>query len=136
MDDEVLGTILDELGERLGSAGIAWTLGGSAGRRVRGVDVDPEDVDVMVADDSRDRLRQAFPGLGGSDHPPPPGWRSAWLRRWRHPAGPWVEFVGGAVVVVDGRPEVLAATDGTDVDWRGRTVRVSRPEVWDRLAEG
>lgn len=45
-----------------------------------------------------------------------------------------VEFIGGAAVVVDDVEVDLPPTDVVTVDWHGRSIPVSAPAVWDRLA--
>ncbi len=134
IDDHVLAQVLDDLDDRLGRAGIAWCLGGSGSRRVRGAAVVPADVDIVVAVDARPALAVALGPLTGAAGPRPTAWRSAWLARWRHPGGVMVECIGGAAVEVDGRREDLPPSRAVVVAWRGRDVPVSAPDVWDRLA--
>lgn len=131
--DDVLVAVLDDVGDRLAGAGLAWALGGSASRRVRGADVVPRDVDLVVAADARPALARAFDDLRPATGRRPPAWRSAWLVWWRHPTGTTVEFIGGAAVVVDDVQVDLPPTDAVTVDWYGRSVPVSAPAVWDRL---
>lgn len=88
----------------------------------------------MVPADAGDDLASVLGDLHPPDHPRPTDWRSAWLLVWRHPSGHDVEFIGGGVVVVDGVEVELPPSDVVTVDWHGRSVPVSAPAVWDRLA--
>lgn len=133
LTDDVLVAVLDDVGDRLAEAGVAWALGGSASRRVRGADVVPHDVDLVVAADARPALARTFDRLRPATGPRPPAWRSDWLVRWVHPTGVVVEFIGGAAVVVDDVQVDLPAADAITVDWHGRSVPISAPIVWDLL---
>ncbi len=136
IDDDRLARVLDDLGDRLGRAGIEWCLGGSAARRVRGADRAPRDLDVVVDAGAADALAAALGHLQPPDHPSPGNWRSAWLRAWHRSDGVMVEFIGGAAVVLDGQQVDLPSTPSTYVHWRGRPRPISDLAVWNRLAPG
>jgi hypothetical protein len=116
---------LELLCDRLTAAGVDWWLAGSAALAVRGVAVDPGDLDLIVSGADAHRTGDLL--VDGLVEPVA---RVDWFcESWaRAMFGARVEWVGGVGPAAD-RPEItdfgLAAASrlGT-VRWRGRAIRV------------
>ncbi|WP_258725077.1 hypothetical protein [Cellulomonas sp. NS3] len=89
---------LAETADRLDAAGIDWWLTGSTALAVRGVDVAPGDVDLVVADQDAHTVGDLL--LDGLVEPVAP---AAWFCRWwgRAFLGARVEWVGGVGPAAD-----------------------------------
>jgi hypothetical protein len=118
---EALGTVC----QRLTGAGVDWWLTGSAASAVRGVGVEPGDLDLVVAGPDAHRVGDLL--LDGLVEPVAPAdWFCAW---WgRAVLGARVEWVGGVGPASD-QPEptdfgLVAAAELEVVRWQGWEVRV------------
>lgn len=117
---------LRDAAERLDRAEIDWWLAGSAALAVRGVEVEPRDIDVVIAAADAARAAAAFDDALIEPVVETDQWISRWFgRAW---LGARVEWVSGVSDAVD-RPwpsdfGPIAAATLTEVEWENTRVRV------------
>ena len=116
---------LREAAARLDRAGTEWFLCGSAALAVRGIDVEPRDLDLVVADHARAAAAFADALIEPVARDAGRGWISAWFGRAF--LGARVEWIAG---VYPEAPEpnefgADAAARLEAVDWEGRRIRVT-----------
>jgi hypothetical protein len=110
---------------RLDRAGVEWFVCGSAALAVRGVDVEPRDIDLVVGDHARAAAAFADALIEPPSHDADGQWVAAWFGR---------AFLGARVEwIADAYPDAAEPSEfGADaaarlerVDWSGRTVLVT-----------
>jgi hypothetical protein len=90
---------LRETAARLDSAGVEWWLTGSAALAVRGIPVDPRDLDLVVSDEGAAAAASAFDDALIEPAVAVEGWFCRWWgRAW---IGARVEWVGGVTEAAD-----------------------------------
>jgi hypothetical protein len=122
---------LRETARRLDGAGVEWWLTGSAALAVRGLDVAPRDVDLVVSDEGAAAAAAAFddaliePAVAVED----------WFCRWwgRAWLGARVEWVGGVTSAADVPAPtdfgLVAAASLNRIRWRDLTILVPPLEL-------
>lgn len=112
-------------------ANIPFLVGGSALLAFLGADVEPGDVDLVVAADSRDAIEAAAGDWwqGTRVETGHPALRSAWLADLDVDGEP-VEVVGGLTVVANGVPWEVPMRSGGVAEVAGRTVRLAAVGHW------
>jgi hypothetical protein len=116
---------------RLDGAGIDWWLAGSAALAVRGLQIEPRDIDLVISDTDARRAAEAFEDVLIEPAVETDGWISRWFgRAW---LGARVEWVAGVSPAVD---EPLpsdfgpaAAATLTEIEWEHAVVRVPSIEL-------
>jgi hypothetical protein len=122
---------LHETARRLDRAGVDWWLAGSGALAVRGLAVQPRDLDLVVSDEDAARTASAFEDALTEPAVEVKGWFCRWFgRAW---LGARIEWVGGVTDVAD-RPEpsdfgLVAAVALSEVAWQGLAVRVPPIEL-------
>ena len=122
---------LHETATRLDSAGVDWWLTGSAALALRGLDVQPRDVDLVVSGEDAARTATVFEDELTEPAVEVEGWFCRWFgRAW---LGARVEWVAGVTDAAD-RPEptdfgLVAAAALLTMRWRGLTIRVPPIEL-------
>lgn len=106
-------------------------VGGSALLALLGVDLEPGDIDVVMATDSRDDLRRAAGQWwrGSRVDTSNPHWRSSWLADLEVD-GEAVEVIGGLTAMVDGAEWKVPMRSGGAVEVAGRVVRLAAVGHW------
>jgi hypothetical protein len=90
---------LKETARRLDGADLEWWLTGSAALAVRGIDVAPRDLDLVVSGENPAAVAAAFDDALIEPTIPTEGWFCAWFgRAW---VDARVEWVGGVTAVAD-----------------------------------
>jgi hypothetical protein len=129
---------LSETAVRLDDAGVEWWLTGSAALAVRGIPVDPRDLDLVVSDDEgAAATATAFGDALIEPAVPVESWFCRWWgRAW---IGARVEWVGG---VSDAADEPLptdfglvAAASLETIRWDGLTISVPPLELQRAVSE-
>lgn len=122
---------LREAARILATHRVDWWLAGSAALAVRGVPVEPRDIDLVVAEDDARRVAAAF----AEALVEPPGEPTGWIARFfgRAWLGARVEWVAGVAPWVD-EPEpadfgAAAAARLETIRWEGRELRVPPLEL-------
>ena len=116
---------------RLDSAKIEWWLAGSAALAVRGLQVEPRDLDLVVADADARRTGEAFEDVLIEPAVETDGWISRWFgRAW---VGARVEWVAGVSNGVD-QPlpsdfGPAAAANLAEIEWEQTVIRVPSLEL-------
>ncbi len=116
---------------------LSWYLVGSAALAVRGVDVDPRDLDLVLDDAGAQALGELLLDYVVEPVLPSPGWISNWFgRAFLHAS---IDWVGGVHDNVD-EPDVTdfgptAAGRLDTVEWQGREVRVPPLDLQLRVNE-
>ena len=128
---------LRETAARLDSAGVEWWLTGSAALAVRGVPVDPRDLDLVVSDDGAAAAATAFDDALIEPAVAVEGWFcSSWGRAW---IGARVEWVGGVTEVADDPLPtdfgLVAAASLETIRWDGLTISVPPLELQRAVSE-
>lgn len=110
---------------------IPFLVGGSALLALLGADVEPGDIDLVVAGASRDALEAAAGDWwrGTRVETGHPVFRSAWLADLDLDGEP-VEVVGGLAVVANGVPWEVPLRSGGSVEVAGRRVRLAAVGHW------
>ncbi len=122
---------LHETARRLDSAGVDWWLAGSGALAVRGLAVQPCDLDFVVSGEDAARTTMAFEDALTEPAVEAEGWFCRWFgRAW---LGARIEWVGGVTDAAD-RPEpsdfgLVAAAALSEVRWQGLAVRVPPIEL-------
>lgn len=122
---------LHEAVRRLDGAGIDWWLAGSGALAVRGLAVQPRDLDLIVSGEDAARTATAFEDALTEPAVEVEGWFCRWFgRAW---LGARVEWVAGVTDAAD-RPEpsdfgLVAAAALSDVRWQGLVLRVPPLEL-------
>jgi hypothetical protein len=117
--------------ERLDGAGVDWWLAGSAALAVRGLELEPRDLDLVVSGSDIRRAAAAFDDALIEPVVETDGWISRWFARaW---LGARVEWVAGVSDAVD-RPVPsdfgpTAAATLTEVEWEQRVIRLPLLEL-------
>jgi hypothetical protein len=119
-------TALRETAHRLDAVGVDWWLTGSAALAVRGVDLEPRDLDLVVSDDGAAAASAAFDDALIEPTVAADNWFCRWFgRAW---VGARVEWVGGVTAVADEPAPtdfgLVAAASLDAVRWGGLTIRV------------
>jgi len=116
---------LAEVAARLEAHAVEWFLVGSGALAVRGIDIEPRDLDLVVFDHERTAMALADlliePPLEDRDR----GWVAAWFGRAF--LGARVEWIAGvyAEAAVESEFGPAAAEPLERVRWRGRELRLS-----------
>jgi hypothetical protein len=128
---------LQETAQRLNRAGINWWLTGSAALAVRGIDIAPRDLDLVVSDEGAAAATVALedaliePAVA-VEHWFCRWWGRAWL-------GARVEWVGGVTAAADEPVPtdfgLVAAASLNRVRWNGLTVLVPPLELQRAVSE-
>jgi hypothetical protein len=122
---------LRETARRLDGAAVDWWLAGSGALAVRGLAVQPRDLDLVVSGEDAARTAMAFEDALTEPAVEAEGWFSRWFgRAW---LGARIEWVGGVTDAAD-RPEpsdfgLVAAAALSEVRWQGLAVRVPPIEL-------
>lgn len=122
---------LHETAQRFDEAGVRWWLAGSAALAVRGLRLEPRDLDFVLSDADAARAARALADAliepaGAAEWPISRWFGRAWL-------GARVEWVGGVFDAVD-QPfptdfGPVAAASLSEVEWEGLRVRVPSLEL-------
>lgn len=123
--------------QRIDGRGIQWYLGGSAALAARGLDIQPRDFDIVVADADAQRLGEIL--LDALIEPVTPA--EDWFCNWfgRAFLGARVEWVGGVDERAD-TPKVsdfgpTAAARLETIIWRGYTLYVPPLDLQLKISE-
>jgi hypothetical protein len=125
------GAALHETARRLDTAGVDWWLTGSGALAVRGLAVQPRDLDLVVSGEDAARTAMAFKDALTEPAVEAKGWFCRWFgRAW---LGARIEWVGGVTDAAD-RPEptdfgLVAAAALSEVPWQELVVRVPPLEL-------
>jgi len=128
---------LRETGQRLDSAGIDWWLTGSAALAVRGIDIAPRDLDLVVSDKGAAAATVVLEDALIEPAVAVQGWFCRWWgRAW---IGARVEWVGGVTAAAD-EPlptdfGLVAAASLNRVRWNGLSVLVPPLELQRAVSE-
>jgi hypothetical protein len=116
---------------RLDGAGIDWWLVGSAALAVRGLQVEPRDIDLVISDADARRAADAFEDVLIEPAVETDGWISRWFgRAWLSARVEWVAGVSPAVdepFPSDFGPAAAAAL--TEIEWEQTVIRVPPIEL-------
>jgi hypothetical protein len=120
---------LAEVATRLDAAGVGWFVVGSAALAVRGVDVQPRDVDLVVSESERTAAALADALIEPPLEDREGGWIAAWFGRAF--LGARVEWVAD-VYAGDKAETEFAATAGERVErlrWNGRELQLAPLDI-------
>jgi hypothetical protein len=122
---------LHDTAERLDGATIDWWLAGSAALAVRGLEVAPRDLDLVISETDVRRASEVFEDALVEPSVETDGWISRWFgRAWLGARVEWVSGVPDAVdqpLPCDFGP--AAAATLADVEWEQRVIRVPSLEL-------
>jgi hypothetical protein len=117
---------LREAARRLDASGVDWWLTGSAALAVRGLQLEPRDLDLVVAEPDVTRTAEAFATWLIEPVVETEGWIARWFgRAW---LGARVEWIAGVSKAAD-QPHPsdfgpAAASALTRIEWEGLDVRI------------
>jgi hypothetical protein len=128
---------LRETVDRLDAAGVDWWLTGSAALAVRGIDLAPRDLDLVVSDDGAAAASVAFDDALIEPTVAVHGWFCRWFgRAW---VGARVEWVGGVTAISDEPAPtdfgLVAAASLNAIRWDGLTIFVPSLELQRTVSE-
>jgi hypothetical protein len=116
---------------RLDGAGIDWWLVGSAALVVRGLQVEPRDIDLVISDADASRTTEAFEDVLIEPAVETGGWISRWFgRAWLGARVEWIAGVSPTAdepVPSDFGPAAAAAL--TVIEWEQSVIRVPPIEL-------
>jgi hypothetical protein len=122
---------LREAVRRLNDADIDWWLTGSAALAVRGLRIEPRDIDLMIHEKDAMPAAAAFADVLIEPAVETDGWISRWFgRAWLGARVEWVAGVSASVdepVPTDFGP--IAAAALTQIEWAGLPIRVPSLEL-------
>ena len=128
---------LRETARRLDGAGVEWWLTGSAALTVRGIDIVPRDLDLVVSDQGAAAAATAFDDALIEPAVAVEGWFCKWWgRAWVGARVEWVGAVTGAAdepVPTDFGP--VAASSLNRIRWNNLTISVPSLEIQRAVSE-
>lgn len=128
---ERIGAPLVALTSALGAQGVSWCLGGSGLLAALGLTDEVGDLDIMVAADDFERVREACRDwvVEVDAGPPPLPWCNDWLVRLDVQGIP-ADVVGGLCVVAPAGRVTIPLDVGGHLDVAGAAVPLADPAVW------
>jgi hypothetical protein len=123
---------LNELAERLERVGVEWFVCGSAALAIRGIDVEPRDVDFVTPDHSAVAEALGDVLIEPLRHDRDRGWIAAWFGRAC--LGARVEWVAGVYREYDewGGPNEIGPSAGSRLErvrWNGRSLLLAPLDI-------